>query len=97
MAVFLDTRGNPTLGIGLCDRCKRKFPLHELHRDPNSPGLRVCEDDRDEYDPYRLPARAGEIITLPFIRPDFPVASEDDGDAVSDDGDDFIVFSGEGL
>lgn len=67
---FLDTTGNSTLGIGLCDRCRRKFPLMQLMSDPNSPGLKVCEEDRDQFDPYRLPARQSERINLPFVRPD---------------------------
>lgn len=41
--------------------------------DPNSPGLRVCVDDMDEFDPYRLPARQTERINLPFVRPDVPL------------------------
>lgn len=67
---FLDTRGKKWLAIGICDRCKRKFPLEELWSDRNSPALKVCRDDLDEYDPYRLPARAGEHIALRFPRPD---------------------------
>lgn len=70
MPTFLDTRGNTTLGIGICDRCKRKFPLGELNPDPNSPGLRVCKADTDQYDPWRLPAREPDRIVLPFVRPD---------------------------
>jgi hypothetical protein len=70
MTIFLDTRGNPTLGIGICGRCSRKMPLHELLDDPNIPGLKVCKEDRDQYDPYRLPARETENIVLPFVRPD---------------------------
>ena len=54
MAVFLDTRGNPTLGIGICGRCSRKFALHELQPDPNYPGLYVCRVDRDDFDPELL-------------------------------------------
>ena len=73
MTYFIDTTGQPTLGIGVCDRCRRKFPLMQLMRDPNSPGLRVCEDDLDQFDPYRLPARQSERINLPFVRPDVPV------------------------
>lgn len=70
MAIFLDTRGRQTLGIGICDRCKRKFPLDHLSSDRNTPGLKVCRDDNDEYDPWRLPARAPDDITLRFVRPD---------------------------
>lgn len=70
MPTFLNTRGNPTLGIGICARCALKFPLHKLHPDPNIPGLMVCEKDRDKFDPYRLAPRAPETVTLPFVRPD---------------------------
>lgn len=73
MPKFLDTTGEPSLGIGICDRCSRKFPLAKLYSDPNSPGLKVCEDDLDEYDPYRLPQRESEEITLRFVRPDVPL------------------------
>jgi hypothetical protein len=73
MGLFLDTRGLAYAGIALCDRCSRKFPIGELMSDPNSPGLRVCKDDVDQLDPYRLPARQTERITLPFVRPDVPL------------------------
>ena len=70
MAIFLDPTGNTTYGIGICQRCSRKFFLHELHSDPNTPGLKVCIDDLDDYDPYRLAPRQADRITLPFYRPD---------------------------
>lgn len=69
-AYFVDTTGEPTLGVGLCGRCSAKLPLGELSSDPNSPGLMVCKDDLDVLDPWRLPARETEDITLPFVRPD---------------------------
>ena len=70
MSLFLDTTGRPTLGIALCARCSRKFPLGELAPDPNYPGLMVCVDDRDQFDPYRLAPRAEDKVVLPFNRPD---------------------------
>jgi len=73
MGRFLDTRGNPTLGIGICARCSRKFPIGELHSDPNYPNLMVCKVDSDQYDPYRLAPRAPDQIVLPFVRPDLPL------------------------
>lgn len=73
MAIFIDPSGHTTFGIGICDRCSRKFPLDELFSDPNTPGLKVCKDDVDDYDPYRLPARKTENITLRFVRPDIPI------------------------
>ena len=73
MAVFLDTTGRSSLGIGICGRCSRKFPIDELMPDPNYPGLRVCSVDLDDYDPYRLPARQTENISLRYPRPDTPL------------------------
>lgn len=73
MSEFLDPTGRPTYGIGICGRCSRKFYLDELFDDPNTPGLKVCRDDMDEFDPYRLPARMTERIALPFTRPDVPL------------------------
>jgi hypothetical protein len=67
---FIDTTGKQWLAVGLCDRCKRKFPLEELWSDRNNPALKVCADDLDEYDPYRLPARGAEQIALRYARPD---------------------------
>jgi hypothetical protein len=78
MSIFEDTTGNSTLGIGICDRCKRKFPLGQLHPDPNVPGLRVCDEDTDQFDPWRLPPRQPDKITLPFYRPDANVAVNPD-------------------
>jgi hypothetical protein len=100
MPLYLNTRGNPTLGIGICGRCSRKFPLHMLHSDYNSPGLRVCDADRDHLDPYRLPARQTENITLPFMRTDTPIptnpsgviAQNGDQFLITEDGDDFLIF-----
>lgn len=73
MPVFLDTRGKASLAIGLCDRCKRKFPIDELKPDPNSPGLLVCRDDRDQFDPWRLPPRQTEDISIKRARPEEPL------------------------
>ena len=66
MGVYLNTLGRATLGIGICGRCSRKFSLDDLWSDPNSPGLRVCAVDRDEFDPYRLPARQPETLALRY-------------------------------
>jgi hypothetical protein len=90
MPLYLDTRGRSTLGIGLCARCSRKFSLDDLHSDPNFPGLMVCTADLDEFDPYRLPARQSDQITLRFVRPDESVATNPAG-VISEDGDIFLV------
>lgn len=77
MPIFLDTRGYSTLAIAICDRCRMKRPHSELRPDPNFPGLKVCgQNCADEKDPYRLPARKTERITLQYPRPDVSVATD---------------------
>jgi hypothetical protein len=92
MSIWLDTRGRSTLGIGLCARCSRKMSLDELFSDPNSPGLRVCREDLDNLDPYRLPPRQPDNITLPFVRPDLPLTTNPAG-IVTEDDNSFIIGS----
>jgi hypothetical protein len=43
--------------------------------DPNFPGMRVCKEDLDNFDPWRLPALQTENIALRFPRPDVSVAT----------------------
>jgi hypothetical protein len=70
----LDTLGNTVLSIAVCDRCKMKRAYVDMGPDPNFPGLRVCNQGcRDQFDPYRLPARQPEKISLRFPRPDAPL------------------------
>jgi hypothetical protein len=75
MPVYLDTRGNSVLSVAVCDRCNRKFAYVDLMPDPNFPGMRVCKDDLDNFDPWRLPAIQTENIALRFPRPDVSVAT----------------------
>ncbi len=71
MSLYLNTRGLASAAVAICDRCKFKRPLVSLVSDPNFPGLRVCEDGCvDVFDPWRLPARRTENITLKFPRPE---------------------------
>jgi hypothetical protein len=100
MPRYLNTRGNTTLAIGICGRCSIKMPLADLLPDPNYPGLLVCERDRDQYDPYRLPARQPDNILLPFLRPDVPLATNPAGVIaqnseqflITEDSDDYLIF-----
>lgn len=75
MPRFLNTLGNAVLSVAVCDRCKMKRAHVELRPDPNFPGLQVCgQGCADDKDPYRLPARKTEKITIRFPRPDVSVA-----------------------
>ena len=75
MPIYLDTRGNSVLSVAICDRCSRKFAYTELMPDPNFPGMRVCAADKDNFDPWRLPAIQTENIALRFPRPDVSIAT----------------------
>jgi hypothetical protein len=90
MSTFIDPTGESTYGLALCGRCSRKFKLGELLSDPNSPGLMVCRDDVDDYDPYRLAPRDNDQIVLPFVRPDEPINTNPSG-VITQDGTQFIV------
>jgi hypothetical protein len=59
--------------------------LDDLYSDPNYPGLRVCLEDLDQYDPWRLPARQTEDISLRFPRPDTSLATNPFGIVTEDD------------
>jgi hypothetical protein len=78
---FLNTKGQPTLGIAICSRCQTKRLLGELTSDGNIPGFMVCLPHIspgcwDNYDPMRLPPRQTDRMTLPFYRPDQPLTVE---------------------
>jgi len=80
MPRFLDTSGNAVIAIFICDRCKMKRPIIEAQPDPNFSGLKVCQQGcADQKDPYRLPARKTERITLQYPRPDVKVDADDSG------------------
>lgn len=93
MPVYLDTRGNSVLSVAICDRCRRKFAYVDLMPDPNYPGMRVCKDDLDQFDPWRLPAIKTENIALRFPRPDTNIATGPVGgqQLMTQNGDSFFI------
>ena len=94
MPKFLDTTGNSSIAIFICDRCRMKRAIDEAMPDPNFPGLSVCQKNcADEKDPYRLPARKTERINLKYPRPDVSVAV--DPDAIITTGDNELDLSPE--
>jgi len=79
MSRFLDTTGNSTLSVFICDRCHMKRPYSDMRPDGNIPAIKVCSEScSDQWDPYRLPARQPEKITIRFPRPDADVSQQDD-------------------
>ena len=90
MSIYLDTRGLGSLAIAICARCSRKFPIGELRPDPNAPGLFCCPADVDLFDPYRLPARQTENITLRHPRPDVPIGTSPAG-ILTENGENYFL------
>jgi len=91
MPRFLNTEGNASIAIFICDRCRMKRAIDEAMPDPNFPGLKVCQQNcADQKDPYRLPARKTEKIALRFPRPDVSVAT-DPNDIVTGGYGDFVL------
>jgi hypothetical protein len=56
-----------------------KRPYSDMRADGNIPAIKVCSEScSDQFDPYRLPARQSEKITIRFPRPDTDVAENHD-------------------
>ena len=61
------------LSMAICDRCNFKMPYMALSADANTPGLRVCDDCKDQKNPWRLPPIIPDAIALRWSRPDTPL------------------------
>lgn len=75
MSKYLDTSGKPSRAIAVCDRCKLKMALSDMVSDGNTPSIRGHRECMDVKDPWRLPARQTENITLRFPRPDADIST----------------------
>lgn len=69
MSLYLPVQIKGSAAIAICPRCQKKVPYDSLVQDPNNK-MWVCKDDQDLYDPWRLPARRPEDISLQHPRPD---------------------------
>jgi hypothetical protein len=56
-----------------------KRPYSDMRPDGNIPAIKVCSEScSDQFDPYRLPPRQPEKITIRFPRPDLDIAENHD-------------------
>lgn len=69
MSIYLPVRTKGSAAIAVCPRCKFKVYYDSLVKDPNTQ-VWMCPDCVDIYDPWRLPARKTEDISLQHPRPD---------------------------
>ena len=77
MSTFLPHKAKGSCAIAVCDRCGEKVYYDDLISDGNSPGLKVSKNHPscwDCKDPWRLPPRKTENISLRHPRPDNLVA-----------------------
>src|SRR6476660_9056216 len=76
MSLYLDTRGKTKVAIGICSRCSQKMAYSDMVTDGDSPGIRGHAHCMDMRDPWRLPARRPENITLQYPRPDVALSPD---------------------
>ena len=69
MSLYLPINRRGSVAIAVCFRCQMKVQYNELRRDPNNNNF-YCPKCIDIYDPWRLPARKTEDISLKHPRPD---------------------------
>ena len=69
MSLFKPIRLRGKASIAVCPRCNTKVYYDDLRMDPNTKNW-YCEACVDIYDPYRLPARTTEDISLRHPRTD---------------------------
>lgn len=77
MPKYIDTRGESKLAVAICPRCRMKRKYVDLVMDPNTK-MMVCRFDcQDEFDPYRMPPRGPDDVTLQYPRPDEELINPD--------------------
>lgn len=79
------------VALAVCGRCGLYLPYGKVHGDRNvGPGLRVCREDNDQLDPYRLPARAADAMVLRYPRPDVSIATNPSA-LTGEDNNSFVI------
>lgn len=74
MGLYLPVNLKGSCAIACCARCGFKYQMTELVQDPNTKAW-VCEKCQDQYDPYRMPARQPENISLTHPRSDADIST----------------------
>ena len=72
MSLYLPVNTQGSAAIAVCPRCSFKIQYDALVKDPNNNQF-YCKDCVDIYDPWRLPARRAEDISLDHPRPDVKI------------------------
>ena len=70
MSTYLPVKNvGGSMAIAICFRCQMKMYQGDLKQDPNNQNW-YCKECVDLFDPWRLPARQPEDISLQHPRPD---------------------------
>lgn len=70
MSLYLAVKSvGGTMAIGICNRCSKKMYIGAMVQDPNNKQW-YCKEDADFLDPWRLPARRAEDISVQHPRTD---------------------------
>ena len=70
MGLYLPVKAvGGSMAIAICPRCSLKMYVGEMQKDPNN-GNFYHKHCVDIYDPYRLPARRADDLSVPHPRPD---------------------------
>jgi NAD-dependent SIR2 family protein deacetylase len=75
VSLYLPVRAKGSAAIAVCYRCSKKTYMDDLKKDPNN-NQWFCPECVDIYDPWRLPARQAENISLDHPRPDVDIGVE---------------------
>lgn len=76
MSAFLNTMGKSILSPAICDRCHIRGAAADMITDPDKPGLFVHKHCADQYDPWKLPPRQADKISIDHPRPDVSMSTE---------------------
>lgn len=75
MSLYERTLGKSILSPAICDRCRLRGAAADMIPDPDKNGLFVHKHCADKLDPWKLPPRQSENITIPRPRPDRPLVN----------------------
>lgn len=73
MSIFEQTLGKSIISPAICDRCRIRGAAADMIHDPDKPGLFVHKDCADAIDPWKLPGRQTEDVSIPSPRPDVEI------------------------
>jgi hypothetical protein len=69
-SLYEKTRGKAILSPAICDRCRLRGAGADMVPDGDKPGLFVHRRCADVLDPWKLPPRMTEDVSIPNPRPD---------------------------